>query len=81
MEGMFGQFDNLSNLDLISIKYINDVKELKEFFYTKKVIYLRGCINLNILNLSSSFSTQNVINIASMFSACFKLNNLNYNFF
>ena len=76
MEGMFGCFDNLSYIDLSLFESIKDLKDLEELFNQRKV-YFNGCSNLENLNLSSSFNTQNVTNMMYMFYECSNLKNLN----
>ena len=73
MEGMFGQYNNISPLDLSSLELIENIEEIQNYKTNiKKEIYLEGCKNIEYLNLSS-FNTQNVTNMEKMF---FNYNNL-----
>ena len=76
MEGMFGKYSNISNFDLSSLTLIKDLNEYEKFWKKTFKQYFMGCQNLKQLNLSSTFVTKKVINMAYMFSDCHNLENL-----
>ena len=77
MQGMFGRYFNIEELDLSLYNKAKDLEEVSKVDFNLLKIYLDGCKSLEEIKFSSSFNTKNVTNMAGMFRDCKNLKELN----